>query len=313
MKKIIITEHDGGELANQLWNYVSVMSYAFERDVDCDNWSFFEYGSFFQNLWPKNVIIRLFFRHFRHAQRRSLPRARLGRFFYKNLIARPIRKFSGKVIVSTEAEANVFYLPPTKPTFRRLAFLENQNGNAYFAQVSGAVFRNPIGLEKYRNKLIEKFKPSQKTSGKAEQVIAILHSKFSHIVGVHIRQGDFAVFKDGKFLISQERVKEIIQEYCRENNLAAEDVGFLICSDGPIDRKIFSDLNISVSQNDAVTDLFSLSLCDAIVGSDSTFGHFAAWYGNIPHIVMKNESINWSYYREKKDFFWNKYLTVAVI
>ena len=58
-----------------------------------------------------------------------------------------------------------------------------------------------------------------------------------------------------------------------------------------------------LTQDASVTDLFLLSRTDAIVGSDSSFGAFAAWYGNISHIIAKSGPMDWSYYAGKKGFF----------
>ena len=41
MRKIIILKHGGGELANQLWNYLSVYAFGLERGISVLNPSFF--------------------------------------------------------------------------------------------------------------------------------------------------------------------------------------------------------------------------------------------------------------------------------
>jgi len=90
-----------------------------------------------------------------------------------------------------------------------------------------------------------------------------------------------------------------------------EKTCFVITSDGPINADEFPGLNVTVSKNNAVTDLFLLASTDVIIGSNSTFGAFASYYGNIPFIVMQKEKIDWEYYKNKDKFFENKYCTVA--
>jgi hypothetical protein len=94
----------------------------------------------------------------------------------------------------------------------------------------------------------------------------------------------------------------------QSKNLNKKETVFLITSDGPIDPHLFFDLETHISQENAVTDLFLLASTLAIIGSDSSFGHFASWYGNIPHIVLKKQAIDWEYYKDKDKYFVNKYL-----
>ena len=80
-----------------------------------------------------------------------------------------------------------------------------------------------------------------------------------------------------------------------------------MASDGPIEDGIFSGLNYIASKNNAVTDLFLLASTDTIIGSNSTFGAFASYYGNIPFIVMQKDSVDWEYYKDRNKYFENKY------
>ena len=118
-------------------------------------------------------------------------------------------------------------------------------------------------------------------------------------------------FKGGKFLLDQKRVAQILREYVHIKSFNVEQTVFLITSDGAVDPTTFSDLCIYISKENFITDLFVLSQTDAIIGSNSSFGAFASWYGDIPHIVMSNEEIDWNYYQDRQAFFANKYLTLA--
>jgi hypothetical protein len=138
-----------------------------------------------------------------------------------------------------------------------------------------------------------------------------LRSQYSKVIGVHIRQSDYRDFKHGNFIISQARVRTIIDEYIREKSLDISKILFLITSDGLIDSTLFAGLNVYISKENSVTDLFLLSKTDTVLGSDSSFGGFASWYGNIPHIIFKNEPVDWTYYADKTAFFENKYTLLA--
>lgn len=297
MKKNIILKNGGGELANQLWNYISVYAYSLEIGATTSNPSFFEYHYYFKFLQNENFIIRLLSLFFKKPRRRNHIINGIFRIKYNLLSKIIIILNKNKIISSINSINQVTYLPPSTK-------FDRNNNNQYFL---GWLFRNPVGIEKYRNQITQAFQPIEKIDNKVNAIIKDF-SSYQNIVGLHIRQGDYKNFKKGKYFIEQKRIAEICKEYLSKNNLDKNSTIFVITSDGNIDTDLFNDLNIYISKENAVTDLFLLSKTSTIIGSDSSFGHFASWYGNIPHIVIKNESIDWEYYRNKNKYFINKYL-----
>ena len=304
MKKIVILKHGGGELANQLWNYVSIYAYGLLIGVEVKNPSFFEYHSFFRLLPRESLFIKWFSSFFRTIRRRAHIVNKIARFkysFWSKIIARA----HAHCILSSENSKNeVFYLPPT----RHLPENIDSCNTIYFL---GWLWRNPVGLKKFRNELIAAFAPAIEIEMKANSIVLALRQKNEKVIGIHIRQADYETFKGGRYLIDQKRIREIVYEYMRENELNAKGTSFIITSDGHVDDNIFKDLNIYISKENSVTDLFILSKTDSILGSDSSFGAFASWYGNIPHIIFKNEPIDWNYYKDKAAFFENKYCALV--
>ncbi len=312
MSRVIILQHDGGEMGNQLWNYVSIYAYAIEREYSCEFFSFFEYARYF-NLAPKSKIINwLFFLPFcQYQKRRSAFRIKIYRLLYKVFVVYPVSFFrKDQIIYSRDGVNAVYYLPPTIAATKELAERERLSETIFFSQVSGGVFRNPIVIQTHRALLAEHFSPAPWVDERARVFIEPLRARYKTLVGVHIRQGDYATFKGGKFTISPKRIRRILDEYLVFSQKKSDEVIFVIASDGPIEEKFFQGLEIKVSKGSAGEDLFILASCDAIIGSDSTFCHFAAYYGNILHIVMKNEPIDWDYYADKNTYFQNKYFTV---
>lgn len=300
MRKIIILKHSQGELANQLWNYASVYACGLESGARVRNPSFFEYHSYFNLLKSESVVTKFFSFWFRKSITR---RSGLRNRFWRNVYlwySGFIRFFVEENIISSENENNhVVYLPPTSA----LAGLDNKVVG-YF---TGWLFRNPVGLKKFRKELVSAFSPNKTIENKIASIIKPFRQKYDKIIGVHIRQTDYRTFKGGIYFIEQIRAREIMDEFIMKNNTDKDKVLFLITSDGPVDSSFFNDLNIYISKENSVTDLFLLSSTDTIIGSDSSFGAFASWYGNIPHIVMTKNSIDWSYYTDKKEYFENKF------
>lgn len=310
-RKAIILAHDGGELANQIWNHISIYAYACERGMECVNHSFFEHARSFESISKGSLISRLFSLPYgRSYLRKTSPFIRIWRKIYKMCVTIPLTQLNKDRIIYSNAQKDVYYLPPTADAIPRHAALESSGGNIYFMSVSGGVFRNPVGIQVHRERVTASMRPASHISRKVADIIAPLRQNYRQVVAVHIRQTDYRTFKGGKYYVSPERAREIMHEYLNVTNAKVAETCFVVTSDEMIDKEIFKGLNVVMARNDVVTDLYTLASCDALIGSDSTLGHFAAYYGNIPHIIMKNEDMDWGYYRDQKSYFANKYLTI---
>lgn len=309
MKKIVILQTSGNELANQLWNYASIYAYALERGYLLENPSFFEYGNYFTMPAPNLFFKLVFFLPFtNYTKRKTAFRRKIWRKLYF-WYARTMLRFSGNHLVAyKDADNKPYYLPPTKESEGKLSELEKREKNIYF---DSWLFRNPAGIKKYYKEIRGYFRPRDNISSSVASQIKDLRIRYQTVVGVHIRQGDYKKWRGGVYLIKQKRAREIIEEYLAVFGKNKEKTCFVITSDGPINAEEFPGLNVTVSKNNAVTDLFLLASTDAIIGSNSTFGAFASYYGNIPFIVMRKEKIDWEYYKNKDKFFENKYCAVA--
>ncbi len=306
MRKISIIRYGDGELANQLWNYVSIYAFALETKSIVSNPSFYEYHSSFKLLKNEDILIRLLSKLFENNNKRKNSFLKqFWRKMYRIYSILTIKLVKGELISSESTENKTVYLLPSPQSIK---IDQNRTEKLYF---SGWLFRNPIGLEKYRRELTIAFSPNEKITDRVHEIIKVLSLKYEKIIGIHIRQGDYKRFKGGKYFIKEKRMVEIIHEYIRINGLMKDKIVFVITSDGPIDENNFKDLNIYISKEDAISDLFLLSATDLIIGSDSTFGDFSAWYGNIPHIIATNEDIDWTYYNSRNKFFENKYCTMV--
>ena len=315
-KKIIILESArGARLANQLWNFISVYAYCLERQYNCLNLSFFEvkkhkhknnvysycnYYNFF-NI-PLSLFIRLLISiHLIIAK--ICKRIR----FYERFISLIRKLYPEKILYSGDQDP--FYLPPSAIDPRQLKQLANKEK---FSKIylSGWLFRNPAGLLKYHKEIIEYFRPKLRIQKKVNSFITELKSKYIHIVGVHIRQGDYKnEFRHGELYFDEKAVSAILREYLDNFRKNKNQTCFIICSDENVKLDYFTDLNVIKSNFNTIEDLFLLAATDIIIGANSTFGALAAYYGNIPFIVFQRERIDWEYYKNKNEYFENKYST----
>ena len=307
--KVIILKTAGGELANQLWNAASIYAYALECGYAFYNPAFFEYGLFFR-FAPSNVLLKMvFFLPFKnYTQRKNAFLRRVGRKLYEMYTNIVTFLFSGQIISWIDQQNRPFYLSPTQPPTEILGALERAQKDIYF---DGWLFRNPIGLKKYHQEIRMYFEPREDIQNRVTAHVQALRLRFVHLVGVHIRQGDYQVWREGKYFLDQKRVKKILEEYLDFFDKSADTTCFVLTSDGAVDEAIFSGLNVLIRQDIAVADLFLLASTDRILGSESTFGAFAGYYGDIPFIVMQHEKMDWEYYKHKERFFEGKYSTMV--
>ncbi len=275
MKKIIITKPGCQELANHLLNYLSIYAYGLETGAQVVNPSFSKWYRYF-NL-KKDVLERLW---------------SIFDGLYGSYVVRAHKK------CALFAVNEVVHLSSTTK--------KNACDTLYFI---GWFFRNPLGLEKYHDEILSAFQPKEHILKKIENILSPLKGK--KLVGVQIRQQPYPGFSDGRFLVSPERVRQVVDEYMSERKLSAVDTALVVVSDKAVDLTMFEGFATHVSHEDEVTNLFLLSKCSVVIGTNSTSSNLAAWFGNVPHIVTTNESINWEYYHDIKTYFENKYVTFA--
>lgn len=319
-KHLIILRHNSGKggngrLANQLWNFMSIYAYARERGYNLENYSFFEYSHYFTIPPIHDPLIRWFFFLPFPFLEKKLGHTRatiLFRKIYKLyvIVAKLLHHNTVLDSYNSPEIAGIFYLAPSQPLKPDLLKLE-QNRNIKTLYFNGWLFRNPVGILKYHQEITDYFKPKDRTLQAVAAFIEPLRKQYDHFVGVHIRQGDYKTFKGGRYFVEQARIREIVDEYTREFKKNPQRTCFIITSNGPIKKELFAGLNIAISSLGFIEDLFLLASCDGIIGSDSSFGNFAAYYGNIPHIIFQNGPVDWQYYREKTQYFQNKYCTLV--
>ncbi|EKD90143.1 MAG: hypothetical protein ACD_32C00012G0012 [uncultured bacterium] len=284
-KQIIILRHNGGQLGNQLLLFTSVYAYCLEKNYMCINPSFYAYNKHF-NFSAPGFFSKLF--------------SSLSKFkFYKShatfyilyrFFTHAITFFQNGLIVKDDPK-NIFFLPPSPDKNRNhnhiLKQIELEKNRVY---LDGWAFRNPVGLKKYRKQLIKAFQPKEAIVKKTENFIKQIGGK-NNLIGVHIRQGDYKSkdFMNGTWYFNEEEVANILRAYLEKRHKDPKKTVFVICSDGPLSLHPFKGLNIKLGIGSMIEDLLTLSMCNEIIGSNSTFGSLAAYLGNIPFFVFDRQ------------------------
>lgn len=191
------------------------------------------------------------------------------------------------------------HLPPTAP----LGPEHRDKTELYFF---GWVFRNPVGMEKYRTEILKKFTPPSHIIKELDARIAPLTTQVR--IGLHIRQTPYPGFPEGKFLVSPERTRQILEEYLREKNIEKKDAVLYIATDQPLQTGVFEDMQCIIS-TDEQFGFYLLGKSHVVIGTNSTSANLSAWYANVPHIVATDTPVDWAYYKDKKNYFESKYAT----
>ncbi len=281
MKKIIILENNKGRLANQLWQYSNIYAYALEKNLILKNYAFFQYKKYFQNNNDLSVKIK------------SSPQSKKIIKLKKNIysILPKIIKiiFKNQVVFSNKQ----FYLPPSKNynilQQSILQNIENSKNPHFFCDWR---FNNPTGLIKYHSKIVKKFTPMPIINKEIQGFISQLRKQYKILIGVHIRQEDYVTWNNGIYFFTCQEVRKILNSFLAKQ-LNQNDIMFVICSDGKIEDSAFKGLNYTKGLNEEILDLYTLAKTDLIIGSISTYGQWASYYGLINHINFSKEKINW--------------------
>lgn len=311
-KKVIVLDHGGGRLANQLWTDAAIYAYAAEKGYEFESWASFEYHKYFTIPPIKNWFVRTaFFNPLVAGIKNPFWRKWIVRKIIKKILYRffseIIRIFNKGCVIYPGAE-NFFFPPSQFSNQENLAVLNSverlKSKNIYFY---GYGFRNPEGLQKYRQQVLSRFSPREGLQKMPTETIQNLRAKFKHVIGVHFRQGDYrTVPSHSIWRYTEEEIRKFLDSYFSWSKNLPEETVFAMSSDEAVNLEKFTGLNVVPLNGNEMEDLISLSLTDLIIGSKSTYGDFAAYYGDIPFVVFERNGIEWDYYNNRKNYFENK-------
>ena len=282
MKKIVILENNGGRLANQLWLSSGVYAYCLEKKYIYENRCFFRYEHYF-NIQKSDWFLYSFF------NRRNIRNSKLAKVLYP-IYSTTLKMLNPKSVV--QDNKTIFNLPPDEGLNEKQSNLldkieKSDRGIFYFC---GWLFRTPIGLEKYRKEITEYFKPRKEYDDRVKNFIDRARTGNRQLIGIHVRHGDYKVWNGGKFFYSFKEVRKILESFLQEQE-NKEQITFIICSDEEINDSIFAGLPYIKGLGSEIEDLYTLASTDKIIGSNSSYGAWASYYGNIPFTTFPEKNI----------------------
>ena len=134
------------------------------------------------------------------------------------------------------------------------------------------------------------FRPREEIMNKANQMINDIHQKADFVVGVHIRHGDYKTFYDGRYYYTLEEYHQFMLQI--QNLNKDKKVAFFISSNELFPTDIFEGCQCYrfwKEPSGDILDLYTLSLCDRILGPWSTYSRWASFIGEVPLCVIEEK------------------------
>ena len=134
------------------------------------------------------------------------------------------------------------------------------------------------------------FRPREEIMQKAESMIAKLRQESDLVVGVHIRRGDYATWNDGRFFYELEDYHQFMLRI--QALYPNKKVSFFISSNEDFSLNIFEGCTcrrFGREPSGAILDLYTLSLCNRIIGPFSSYSRWASFIGQVPLCFLETK------------------------
>ena len=276
---MLIIVHKIGHLANRLFLFAHFIAFAEEHGVKVMNPAFDEYSGYFLST-VKDPLCRYPPRTPLVSNRR-IPRITYGAIQrLVRLWQRAHMKSKHMEVISIGLNGNCNMADPMFVELgkrRRILLIRGWN------------FRNHDVFNKHADTIRNYFLPLDTYQDNVAVRINRAREESDILVGVHIRQGDYATFRNGMYFYDTSQYSKVMREV--KGLFSGKKVGFLVCSNAEQDPTEFSQLKVIRGTNHIIEDLYALARCDLIMGPPSTYSMWASFYGQVPLYVMEKASV----------------------
>lgn len=152
--------------------------------------------------------------------------------------------------------------------------------------VSGWLFRSESLLNKHAEAVREHFQLVGEHRRSVDATIRTIRRQADVVVGVHIRHGDYATWKGGRYFFSIEQYADVMRSI--EAQLSGRKVAFLVCGNARLRHSDFGNLNVHFGPGHQVQDMYAFAETDLLVGPPSTFTAWASFYGRVPRLELQS-------------------------
>ena len=155
--------------------------------------------------------------------------------------------------------------------------------------LEGFLYQDFENLKTYAEDVRRHFRPFPHVEHRVETLLRRARQGVDVLIGVHMRQGeDYKTWECGRWHYPTEAYLQVMQRV--QAAFPNRRIGFLVCSDQPIDKDCLMRLPHSVESGsgDVVEDLYSLAGCDFLIGTHSTFAMWSSFYGQCPYYKIED-------------------------
>lgn len=134
------------------------------------------------------------------------------------------------------------------------------------------------------------FRPKEEIMNKAEGLVIEMKQSADIVIGVHIRRGDYASWNNGRFYYELEEYHQfMLRVQALYHN---KKVAFFISSNEDFQLDLFEGCEcrrFGKEPSGAILDLYTLSLCDRIIGPFSSYSRWASFIGEVPLCFLETK------------------------
>jgi hypothetical protein len=278
---MIVIADKYGQLGNRLFVFAHFIGWGIEHGVKIANPSFDEYAQYFEGTvadpWCRYPSRPIFCLNVARSRHRNYNLVRLASRIGKRL------KISTPWIGRLDIDWAESYELGEEEHIRTLR-------SRKFTLVRGWQYRDEANLHKHVHAIRIYFTPRPSHVRRIDELLAKVRAACDVVVGVHIRRGDYSNFMDGRYYYEPAVYREMMSKVRRL--LRDKEVGFLICSNEPVDPKFYSSFNVHLGPNHLIEDMYSFARCDYLIGPPSTYTMWASYYGGVPLLQIADPSID---------------------
>ena len=143
--------------------------------------------------------------------------------------------------------------------------------------IKGWLFRDFGSFNAHAEELRMFFQPVRAIRDRVDTELREWKKDIDILIGVHMRQGDYRSYCNGKYFFDQKEYAGIMEK--TKELFKGKNVRFLVCSDENVNLENCPFDHV-VGPGKMVDDLYALSKCDYIIGTYSTYSMWATFLGN---------------------------------
>ncbi len=154
-----------------------------------------------------------------------------------------------------------------------------------FLFARGWAFRAERSIRKHADRVRQFLTPVDRHATNVSRLIDRARTGCDLLVGVHIRQGDYRTWLDGKYYYSTGVYADIVNQ--AGELWGTKRVRYLICSNEQQDQRLFEGLDYLFGNDHQLEDMYALAACDYLIGPPSTYTMWASFYGSVPLFTVE--------------------------